>query len=119
MEEDVDKWMPVINIKEEKKKGHKIFDESCTICLDKIENGEMLRRIKLCKHTFHAKCLTDWINVNETCPNCKEDLSKKALIEKEIILWEKFGLMIPLKSKAKPSLSAKKKMQNSGGGNIG
>lgn len=86
-EEDIDKWMPIINLKEEKKKGHKIFDEICTICLEKIENGDPLRRIKICKHTFHAKCLTDWLSVNETCPNCKEDLSKKALAEKEKLLW--------------------------------
>jgi hypothetical protein len=91
--------MPIITLKDEIKKGHKIYDSSCTICLDGIDNGELLRRIKLCKHTFHAKCLTDWINVDETCPNCKENLSKKALQEKEKILWEKLGLNIPKKKK--------------------
>lgn len=91
--------MPIITLKDEIKKGHKIYDTSCTICLDGIDNGELLRRIKLCKHTFHAKCLTDWINVDETCPNCKENLSKKALLEKEKILWEKLGLNIPKKKK--------------------
>lgn len=91
--------MPIITLKDEIKKGHKIYDTSCTICLDNIDSGELLRRIKLCKHTFHAKCLTDWINVDETCPNCKENLSKKALQEKEKLLWEKLGLNIPKKKK--------------------
>ena len=98
-EEDIEKWMPIISLKDEIKKGHKIYDTSCTICLDSIDNGELLRRIKLCKHTFHAKCLMDWIHVDETCPNCKEVLSKKALLEKEKILWEKLGLNIPHKKK--------------------
>lgn len=83
-ERDYDRWMPVINIADIKSKGEKLFDETCTICLDVIENGEKVRQVCTCKHAYHSECLIDWIKVNESCPNCKEELTKRAMLKKEL-----------------------------------
>jgi hypothetical protein len=83
-ERDYDRWMPVVDISKLKEKGEKLFDDTCTICLDKIENGEKVRQIWTCKHAFHSKCFMDWIKVNESCPNCKAELTKSAMLKKEL-----------------------------------
>lgn len=48
----------------------------CSLCIEDIENGTDIYRLK-CNHIFHArKCLddkgiTDWINKHKTCPYCR------------------------------------------------
>lgn len=78
-EKDYDIFLPVITPKNKK---IKLFDQACSICIDEINNGTIVRQIITCKHAFHSTCLLDWIKINESCPNCKEDLNKDKLIEK-------------------------------------
>ena len=56
----------------------------CSICLDKILNGQKVRKIKFCPHYFHSECIQDWVKVNETCPNCKLELSKKNMDKMQV-----------------------------------
>lgn len=48
----------------------------CSLCIEDIENGTDIYRLK-CNHIFHArKCLDDkgiidWINKRQTCPYCR------------------------------------------------
>jgi len=42
----------------------------CTICLEECIAYPELVTTK-CGHTFHRKCLKDWLNKNNVCPNCK------------------------------------------------
>jgi NACalpha-BTF3-like transcription factor len=48
----------------------------CSLCIEDIENGTDIYRLK-CNHIFHArKCLDDkgiidWINNHKTCPYCR------------------------------------------------
>lgn len=51
------------------------LDATCSICLDYLKNGEQLRKIPICNHIFHADCLLSWLQVNEICPNCKNEVS--------------------------------------------
>lgn len=42
----------------------------CSICLRNIRNSMM----KLpCNHTFHARCITTWLDVRISCPVCRKD----------------------------------------------
>ena len=42
--------------------------DECSICME--ENVEVA--VQACKHTFHALCLSKWINQRHgTCPNCR------------------------------------------------
>lgn len=41
----------------------------CSICLDPILHEKQLD----CKHSFHEKCITDWISSGKnTCPVCRD-----------------------------------------------
>ena len=79
---DYDVWMPLV-VFNTPEKVKIVQDELCSICLDHLLNNTPVRKIKLCKHLFHDECLTDWLKVNETCPNCKENLAKGAMQDKQ------------------------------------
>lgn len=43
---------------------------TCCICLDDdIKNTKTL----LCGHIFHQKCIEEWLQIEESCPLCRED----------------------------------------------
>lgn len=44
----------------------------CVICLDKMITVEGCVRLPLCKHKFHKKCISEWVNRNNNkCPCCR------------------------------------------------
>jgi len=47
--------------------------DPCSICLENfVPNG---LTIKLhCNHTFHSQCITEWLQNDLTCPNCRTPL---------------------------------------------
>lgn len=49
--------------------------DCCSICLDEYEEGDRVRCIEPCNHTFHSKCIGKWlVERSATCPLCKFDL---------------------------------------------
>ena len=48
--------------------------EQCTICLNDIENNQIVREINKCKHCFHVECADKWFEEHITCPNCRQDI---------------------------------------------
>lgn len=49
-------------------KINKIDIQECCICYDKKSNC-----ITNCKHQFHSKCLSQWLEVNKSCPLCRNN----------------------------------------------
>jgi hypothetical protein len=46
--------------------------EECTICCERIEQGEMEQELPACGHSFHANCIQPWMSLGKnTCPNCR------------------------------------------------
>ena len=45
--------------------------EQCLICLSEFKDKEEIRNL-YCNHFFHRKCIDNWLNINKTCPLCKE-----------------------------------------------
>jgi hypothetical protein len=47
--------------------------EQCSVC---FENFEMLTRIKKlpCGHYYHVDCIDVWLDINPSCPLCRQDL---------------------------------------------
>jgi len=48
--------------------------EQCTICLNDIENNQIVREINKCKHCFHVECTDKWFEEHITCPHCRQDI---------------------------------------------
>ena len=56
-------------------------DENCAVCLNvlKMASGPKSSKpteLKDCGHTFHFKCVVDWLRHNHTCPMCRRDFGK-------------------------------------------
>jgi hypothetical protein len=49
-------------------------EQGCTICLEPMQEGERVRAVKSCQHTFHAGCLEQWISRKAECPLCRVEL---------------------------------------------
>jgi hypothetical protein len=58
--------------------GHDLESGSsklCSVCLEDLEDGEMVRQLPTCKHLFHVDCIDMWLHSHSTCPVCRCDLS--------------------------------------------
>lgn len=45
----------------------------CSICFEKIENGQEYVNNECCNNTFHNECLSKWYEVKENCPLCRKN----------------------------------------------
>lgn len=48
-------------------------EDKCAICLGEYEEREGVK-ILPCTHMFHCECVDRWLNVNRTCPFCKQSI---------------------------------------------
>ncbi|XP_010539334.1 PREDICTED: E3 ubiquitin-protein ligase At4g11680-like [Tarenaya hassleriana] len=48
-------------------------DPECCICLAKYRDKEEVRQLP-CSHTFHLKCVDQWLRIISCCPLCKQHL---------------------------------------------
>ncbi|KAL9327266.1 hypothetical protein ACSQ67_007911 [Phaseolus vulgaris] len=48
-------------------------DEDCTcaVCLGDFEEGEELRTLPECMHSFHVACIDTWLSSSSSCPVCR------------------------------------------------
>ena len=45
----------------------------CSICLETYLKDDKICILQ-CEHTFHEKCIKEWLKNNESCPNCRENI---------------------------------------------
>jgi len=45
----------------------------CTICLERFSPRQLCITLP-CNHTFHTHCITEWLNKELTCPNCRVEI---------------------------------------------
>lgn len=43
----------------------------CAVCLESFKMGEKCRMLPLCKHSFHAQCVDEWLLQTPICPICR------------------------------------------------
>ncbi|GMN57233.1 hypothetical protein TIFTF001_026348 [Ficus carica] len=48
-------------------------DGVCAVCLGEFEDGEELRTLPDCSHSFHVSCIDMWLFSHPNCPICRAD----------------------------------------------
>ena len=50
----------------------------CSICLEKINLKDYVRKLPVCNHVYHKKCIDNWLknDINKSCPLCKQSYLK-------------------------------------------
>ncbi|VVB10177.1 unnamed protein product [Arabis nemorensis] len=46
----------------------------CAICLTEFSDGEEIRILPLCNHSFHVACIDKWLTSRSSCPSCRRIL---------------------------------------------
>ena len=44
---------------------------TCSVCLDTLHTGDIVREVVGCGHRYHPACLAGWLHRHRTCPNCR------------------------------------------------
>ncbi|KAK1311935.1 RING-H2 finger protein ATL51 [Acorus calamus] len=60
--------------KEESARSHE-SDSECSVCLSVFVDGEDVRQLPECKHSFHAPCIDMWLYSHSNCPLCRASIS--------------------------------------------
>lgn len=50
-------------------------EPTCAVCLSEFEDGEELRTMPECMHSFHAPCIDMWLYSHRSCPICRLDVT--------------------------------------------
>jgi hypothetical protein len=48
--------------------------EMCSICRGNMDEGDVVRTIGHCGHTFHINCIDRWLEDQKKCPICRHNL---------------------------------------------
>ena len=60
----------------------------CVICMIEFVFGDHVRYLP-CLHTYHTKCIDDWLMRSFICPSCMEPVDAALLITYESQSWTK------------------------------
>jgi hypothetical protein len=51
------------------------MEDNCTICQDRMRQGELIRKLNACEHVFHRACIDNWLLTRSViCPTCRHDI---------------------------------------------
>ena len=51
------------------------MEDNCTICQDRMRQGELVRKLTACEHIFHRVCIDNWLLTRSViCPTCRHDV---------------------------------------------
>lgn len=56
-------------------KKDKSVGETCAICIEDMKAGRHIYTLG-CDHVFHVRCLKKWMKEQNTCPNCRAQLTQ-------------------------------------------
>lgn len=69
--------------KYEKKRNDDNDDDdcvTCAVCLGDFEEGEELRAMPSCMHSFHVPCIDMWLLSHLNCPVCRADATPSPMV---------------------------------------
>lgn len=52
----------------------------CVICFEEFQKGVLIKKIPVCHHIFHTKCIDDWFKAkmmdpSHKCPMCNAEIT--------------------------------------------
>jgi E3 ubiquitin-protein ligase RNF38/44 len=51
-----------------------VIGSECPVCLSVFAEGEEVKQLSVCKHSFHASCIDIWLNSHSNCPVCRASI---------------------------------------------
>ncbi|KAL5061385.1 hypothetical protein RYX36_032989 [Vicia faba] len=69
------------------------LDLECSVCLSELAQGQKLRILPKCNHSFHIHCIDTWFQSHSTCPLCRtilaapEPPSSSAAFPTNVLIW--------------------------------
>ncbi|RXH94440.1 hypothetical protein DVH24_024124 [Malus domestica] len=60
-----------------------VGDGTCPVCLDEFEEGEYLRTLPECSHSFHVPCIDMWLYSQPSCPVCRANAKQVTVAVKQ------------------------------------
>ncbi|CAN6194961.1 unnamed protein product [Urochloa humidicola] len=52
-------------------KGRRAAAVECVVCLQELEDGDVVRVLPPCRHFFHGRCIDAWLCAHSSCPVCR------------------------------------------------
>ncbi|OMO50070.1 Zinc finger, RING-type [Corchorus capsularis] len=50
------------------------LETECSICLGVFEDGEKVKVLPSCNHSYHSECVDRWLSAESSCPLCRASL---------------------------------------------
>ncbi|EOY17726.1 RING/U-box superfamily protein, putative [Theobroma cacao] len=50
------------------------LESECCICLGVFEDGEKVKVLPACQHSYHSECVDRWLSAESSCPLCRASL---------------------------------------------
>ena len=54
-----------------RRSGSKGKAAECVVCLQELEDGDVVRVLPPCRHFFHGRCIDAWLCAHPSCPVCR------------------------------------------------
>lgn len=70
--------LPVFTFKQDVGKAGAL---ECAVCLSMLGDGEVIRILPNCNHSFHTDCIDKWLGTNSTCPICRTEAEPRVVLE--------------------------------------
>ncbi|CAN4094517.1 unnamed protein product [Withania somnifera] len=51
----------------------------CVVCLSDLGEGEEVKQLPICRHSFHASCIDMWLYSHLDCPLCRSPVKLSVL----------------------------------------
>ncbi|KAJ0087698.1 hypothetical protein Patl1_31929 [Pistacia atlantica] len=67
----------VTGVKYQKETHVKDIGTECPVCLSVFTDGEEIKQLSACKHSFHASCIDMWLKSHSNCPICRASVPVK------------------------------------------
>ncbi|XP_030471875.1 RING-H2 finger protein ATL66-like [Syzygium oleosum] len=58
----------------------------CAVCLGEFEEGDWLKHLPDCAHSFHVACIDTWFQLHSSCPLCRAQVACHSHVQSESVV---------------------------------